>query len=161
MRLRVWRMSWWIWSKITLRWDKTSSRIELYSRWRCFSGKLTSYLALLQDVRVLYKQISGHEVDEPDAPTETSLDQILDFIRSHWEKVIERNRAETDAFLERKVIHRTKALKSYLIGNRLFYHTVLCNTQLWMCHSVAKYFCTMTTKLYNWLCSFCSFFHLT
>ncbi|ROL44558.1 Phakinin [Anabarilius grahami] len=56
----------------------------------------------LQDVRVLYKQISGREVDEPDAPTETSLDQILAFIRSHWEKVIEKNRAETDAYLECK-----------------------------------------------------------
>ncbi|XP_058612584.1 phakinin isoform X2 [Onychostoma macrolepis] len=56
----------------------------------------------IEDVRALYKQISGHEVDELDAPTETSLDQILDFIRSHWEKVIEKNRAETDAYLERK-----------------------------------------------------------
>ncbi|XP_067219426.1 phakinin isoform X2 [Chanodichthys erythropterus] len=56
----------------------------------------------MEDVRVLYKQISGREVDEPDAPTETSLDQILAFIRSHWEKVIEKNRAETDTYLECK-----------------------------------------------------------
>jgi len=51
--------------------------------------------------------MSGHEGDKPDAPTETNLDQILAFIRSHWEKVIERNRAETDGYLECKVNHRT------------------------------------------------------
>ncbi|XP_077087188.1 phakinin [Siphateles boraxobius] len=56
----------------------------------------------MEDVRVLYEQMSGREVNEPDVPTETSLDQILAFIRSHWEKVIERNRAETEAYLEGK-----------------------------------------------------------
>ncbi|XDV27484.1 hypothetical protein PO909_030999 [Leuciscus waleckii] len=56
----------------------------------------------MEDVRVLYKQMSGREVEELETPTETSLDQILDFIRSHWEKVIERNRAETDVYLESK-----------------------------------------------------------
>ncbi|XP_062337434.1 phakinin isoform X1 [Osmerus eperlanus] len=55
-----------------------------------------------EDVRVLYNQMAGREVDEPDAPIETSLDQILAYIRSHWEKVIEKNRAETDAYLENK-----------------------------------------------------------
>ncbi|XP_068427509.1 phakinin [Clinocottus analis] len=55
-----------------------------------------------QDVRVLYSQMAGLEVDEPDAPIETSLDQILAYIRSHWEKVTERNRAETDSYLECK-----------------------------------------------------------
>uniref|UniRef100_A0A672FMB1 Beaded filament structural protein 2, phakinin n=1 Tax=Salarias fasciatus TaxID=181472 RepID=A0A672FMB1_SALFA len=56
-----------------------------------------------QDVRVLYNQMAGREVDEPDAPIETSLDQILAYIRSHWEKVMERSRAETDSYLECKV----------------------------------------------------------
>ncbi|XP_075878274.1 phakinin [Nelusetta ayraudi] len=55
-----------------------------------------------QDVRVLYNQMAGREVDEPDAPIETSLDQILAYIRNHWEKVTERNRAETDNYLECK-----------------------------------------------------------
>lgn len=45
----------------------------------------------------------GREVDEPDAPIETSLNQILAYIRSHWEKVTERNRTETDSYLECKV----------------------------------------------------------
>ncbi|XP_035656562.1 phakinin-like [Oncorhynchus keta] len=55
-----------------------------------------------EDVRVLYNQMAGREVDEPDAPIETNLDQILAYIRSHWERVIEKNRAETDAYLEYK-----------------------------------------------------------
>lgn len=57
----------------------------------------------LQDVRILYSQMAGRDVDEPDAPIETSLDQILAYIRSHWEKVTEKNRAETDHYLEQKV----------------------------------------------------------
>ncbi|XP_029930003.1 phakinin [Myripristis murdjan] len=55
-----------------------------------------------EDVRVLYSQMAGRDVDEPDAPIETSLDQILAYIRNHWEKVIEKNRAETDSYLECK-----------------------------------------------------------
>lgn len=55
--------------------------------------------------------MAGREVDEPDAPIETSLDQILAYIRSHWEKVTERNRAETDSYLECKV--RTSHLHRY------------------------------------------------
>jgi len=57
----------------------------------------------MQDVRVLYNQMAGREVDELDAPIETSLDQILAYIRSHWEKVTERNRAETDSYMDCKV----------------------------------------------------------
>nr|XP_006634556.1 PREDICTED: phakinin isoform X2 [Lepisosteus oculatus] len=55
-----------------------------------------------EDVKVLYNELAGSQLDEPDAPIETSLDHILEYIRSHWEKVIERNRAETDAYLESK-----------------------------------------------------------
>ncbi|XP_004078905.1 phakinin [Oryzias latipes] len=55
-----------------------------------------------QDVRALYHQMEGREVDEPDAPIETSLDQILANIRSHWEKVTEKNRVEADNYQECK-----------------------------------------------------------
>uniref|UniRef100_A0A3P9HRR3 Beaded filament structural protein 2, phakinin n=1 Tax=Oryzias latipes TaxID=8090 RepID=A0A3P9HRR3_ORYLA len=55
-----------------------------------------------QDVRALYHQMAGREVDEPDAPIETSLDQILANIRSHWEKVTEKNRVEADNYQESK-----------------------------------------------------------
>lgn len=57
-------------------------------------------------MRQLYSQLSNHDVDEPDPPTETSLEQILTFIHSHWEKVIEKTRAETDAYLEGKVKYK-------------------------------------------------------
>lgn len=67
------------------------------------SAKLSLHVPARQDVRVLYNQMAGREVDEPDAPIETSLDQILAYIRNHWEKVTERNRAETDNYLECKV----------------------------------------------------------
>ncbi|XP_062849065.1 phakinin [Trichomycterus rosablanca] len=55
-----------------------------------------------EDVRLLYNQLAGSENDKPDAPIETSLDHILTYIRSHWEKVIEKTRAETDTYLESK-----------------------------------------------------------
>ncbi|XP_034039946.1 phakinin [Thalassophryne amazonica] len=55
-----------------------------------------------QDVQVLYSQIAGREVDETDKPTETSLDQILTYIRKHWEKVTEKNQAETDNYKDCK-----------------------------------------------------------
>ncbi|XP_037131394.1 phakinin [Syngnathus acus] len=55
-----------------------------------------------QDVRLLYSQMSGQELDQTDAPIETSLDQILAYIRNHWEKVTEKNRGETDSYQECK-----------------------------------------------------------
>ncbi|KAL0966883.1 hypothetical protein UPYG_G00301350 [Umbra pygmaea] len=55
-----------------------------------------------EDVRVLYNQMAGREVDEPNSHIETNLDQILSHIRTHWERVIEKNRTETDAYLEYK-----------------------------------------------------------
>ncbi|XP_013876911.1 phakinin isoform X2 [Austrofundulus limnaeus] len=64
-----------------------------------------------QDIRALYNQMAGREVDEPDAPIETSLDQILAYIRNHWEKVTEKNRAEADSYLECK--------EAQCVGSRL------------------------------------------
>uniref|UniRef100_A0A8C7XPV9 Beaded filament structural protein 2, phakinin n=1 Tax=Oryzias sinensis TaxID=183150 RepID=A0A8C7XPV9_9TELE len=55
-----------------------------------------------QDVRALYHQMAGREVDETDTPIETGLDQILANIRSHWEKVTEKNRVEADNYQESK-----------------------------------------------------------
>lgn len=54
-------------------------------------------------MRRLYRQLASYEVDELDLPTETSLEQILTFIHSYWEKLVEKTRAETDAYLECKV----------------------------------------------------------
>ncbi|PWA32774.1 hypothetical protein CCH79_00020364 [Gambusia affinis] len=54
------------------------------------------------DVRALYSRTAGRDVDEPDAPVETGLDRILAHIRIHWEQLTERNRADTDGYLESK-----------------------------------------------------------
>ncbi|XP_055084749.1 phakinin [Periophthalmus magnuspinnatus] len=45
-----------------------------------------------QDVRRLYT----HELDQPDC-TQTGLDQVLDHIRAHWERVCEESRVQSDA----------------------------------------------------------------
>uniref|UniRef100_A0A3B5MKC7 IF rod domain-containing protein n=1 Tax=Xiphophorus couchianus TaxID=32473 RepID=A0A3B5MKC7_9TELE len=58
-----------------------------------------------QDVRALYSRTAGRDVDEPDTPVETGLDRILAHIRTHWEQLTERNRADTDGYLESKVSH--------------------------------------------------------
>ncbi|XP_023190681.1 phakinin isoform X2 [Xiphophorus maculatus] len=55
-----------------------------------------------QDVRALYSRTAGWDVDEPDTPVETGLDRILAHIRTHWEQLTERNRADTDGYLESK-----------------------------------------------------------
>lgn len=72
-------------------------------------------------MRQIYNQLANHKDDEPDLPTETSLEQILTFIHSHWEKVIEKTRAETDAYLECKV--KQKDLKLHPQKKT---HTQLC-----------------------------------
>ncbi|TSK82147.1 Phakinin [Bagarius yarrelli] len=53
-----------------------------------------------EKVRQVYSQLI--EVDELEPPTETSLEQILTFIHSHWKKVIDKTQAETDSHLESK-----------------------------------------------------------
>ncbi|KAK1172432.1 phakinin-like isoform X1 [Acipenser oxyrinchus oxyrinchus] len=55
-----------------------------------------------EDVKVLFNQLAGSQLDEPDAPIETSLDHVLEYIRVHWEKAIKRDQTETDAYLEYK-----------------------------------------------------------
>lgn len=77
----------------------------------------------LQDVKVLYKQLMGSEVDEPEAPIKTSLDEILGDIRSHWEKAIEKNWAETDTYLQDKV-HRAQMISDS--DNSYHRLTVVC-----------------------------------
>lgn len=53
-----------------------------------------------EDVRVLYQQMAGGEMEELDAPIETNLEQILAYICFHREKIIKKKRAETDAYLK-------------------------------------------------------------
>ncbi|KAM4729022.1 phakinin isoform 2-T2 [Anableps anableps] len=83
--------------------EATMTKVELEEQMETMRAELRSLEDHHeQDVRALYNQMAGREVDEPDAPIETSLDQILAHIRSHWEKVMERNRAETDGYLDCK-----------------------------------------------------------
>uniref|UniRef100_A0A8D2LUP8 Beaded filament structural protein 2 n=1 Tax=Varanus komodoensis TaxID=61221 RepID=A0A8D2LUP8_VARKO len=55
-----------------------------------------------EDVKMLYKQLAVSPLEELDAPIGTGLDDILEKIRIHWERDIERNRAETGALLHSK-----------------------------------------------------------
>lgn len=58
---------------------------------------------LFKDVKVLYKQLAGSQLEELDVPLGSGLDDILEKIRIHWERDIEKNRAETGALLRTKV----------------------------------------------------------
>lgn len=60
-------------------------------------------LFLFKDVKVLYKQLAGSQLEELDVPLGSGLDDILEKIRIHWERDIEKNRAETGALLRTKV----------------------------------------------------------
>ncbi|KAM4705993.1 phakinin isoform 2-T2 [Rhinophrynus dorsalis] len=57
-----------------------------------------------EDVKMLYKQLAGSQLEELDAPIGTGLDDILETIRMHWEKDIEKNRSETGALLQAKSV---------------------------------------------------------
>lgn len=54
-------------------------------------------------MKVLYKQLAGSQLEELDVPLGSGLDDILEKIRIHWERDIEKNRAETGALLRTKV----------------------------------------------------------
>ncbi|XP_064202264.1 phakinin isoform X1 [Anguilla rostrata] len=83
--------------------DANLTKTELESQIDSMKAELGDLdRAYEEEVRALYKQLAGPQENEPGAPIETSLDQILGYIRSHWERAIERNRAETDAYLELK-----------------------------------------------------------
>ncbi|XP_053115024.1 phakinin [Hemicordylus capensis] len=55
-----------------------------------------------EDVKMLYKQLAVSPLEELDSPIGIGLDDILEKIRIHWEKDIERNRVETGALLHTK-----------------------------------------------------------
>ncbi|EMP31578.1 Phakinin [Chelonia mydas] len=55
-----------------------------------------------EDVKMLYNQLAGSQLEELEAPIGTGLDDILEKIRIHWEKDIEKNRVETGALLHTK-----------------------------------------------------------
>ncbi|XP_038937907.1 phakinin isoform X4 [Rattus norvegicus] len=55
-----------------------------------------------EDVKVLYKQLAGSELEQTDVPMGTGLDDVLETIRVQWERDVEKNRAEAGAVLQAK-----------------------------------------------------------
>ncbi|XP_036616389.1 phakinin [Trichosurus vulpecula] len=87
-----------------------------------------------EDVKVLYKQLAGSELEGMDAPIGTGLDDILETIRIHWEKDIEKNRAETGALLYAKqhsqVAQAARSQEEELVeALRVEFHDTACNIQ--------------------------------
>lgn len=65
-----------------------------------------------EDVKMLYKQLAGSELEQMNVPIGTGLDDILETIRIHWERDVEKNRVEAGALLQAKVRGRTSILHS-------------------------------------------------
>ncbi|ELV10422.1 phakinin [Tupaia chinensis] len=55
-----------------------------------------------EDVKVLYKQLAGSELEQMDVPIGTGLDDILETIRIQWERDVEKKRLEAGALLQAK-----------------------------------------------------------
>ncbi|NWZ21276.1 BFSP2 protein, partial [Asarcornis scutulata] len=87
-----------------------------------------------EDVKVLYKQLAGSQLEELDVPLGSGLDNILEKIRIHWERDIEKNRAETGALLRTKQqAEATAAVRSQeeelVEGLRTEFHETACKIQ--------------------------------
>uniref|UniRef100_A0A8C0B1W8 Beaded filament structural protein 2 n=1 Tax=Buteo japonicus TaxID=224669 RepID=A0A8C0B1W8_9AVES len=87
-----------------------------------------------EDVKVLYKQLAGSQVEELDVPLGSGLDDILEKIRIHWERDIEKNRAETGALLRTKQQAETTATmrtqeEELVEGLRTEFHETACKIQ--------------------------------
>ncbi|KAM9308872.1 phakinin isoform 2-T2 [Gastrophryne carolinensis] len=86
-----------------------------------------------EDVKMLYKQLAGSQLEEVDTPIGTGLDDILETIRIHWEKDIEKNRAESGALLQVKQAAALPALQSQeeevVKSLREEFHDTVCKIQ--------------------------------
>uniref|UniRef100_A0A8B9BV64 Beaded filament structural protein 2 n=1 Tax=Anser brachyrhynchus TaxID=132585 RepID=A0A8B9BV64_9AVES len=87
-----------------------------------------------EDVKVLYKQLAGSQLEELDVPLGSGLDNILEKIRIHWERDIEKHRAETGALLRTKQqAEATAAVRSQeeelVEGLRTEFHETACKIQ--------------------------------
>lgn len=61
---------------------------------------------------MLYKQLVRSELEQMGVPTGTGLEDILETIRIHWERDVEKNQAEAGALLQTKVRGSTSTLHS-------------------------------------------------
>ncbi|KAF6098668.1 beaded filament structural protein 2 [Phyllostomus discolor] len=55
-----------------------------------------------EDVKALYKQLAVSELEQVGVPMGTGLDDILETIRIHWERDVEKNRMEAGTSLQAK-----------------------------------------------------------
>ncbi|XP_059519903.1 phakinin isoform X2 [Myotis daubentonii] len=55
-----------------------------------------------EDVKVLCKQLAVSELEQVDIPLGAGLDDVLEAIRIHWERDVEKNRVEAGALLQAK-----------------------------------------------------------
>uniref|UniRef100_A0A8B9PC36 Beaded filament structural protein 2 n=1 Tax=Apteryx owenii TaxID=8824 RepID=A0A8B9PC36_APTOW len=115
--------------------DANLTKMELESQ----IESMKEELALLsknheEDVKVLYKQLAGSQLEELDVPLGSGLDDILEKIRIHWERDIEKNRAETGALLRSKqqaeptAAERTQE-EELVEGLRTEFHETACKIQ--------------------------------
>uniref|UniRef100_A0A8V5FQ62 Uncharacterized protein n=1 Tax=Melopsittacus undulatus TaxID=13146 RepID=A0A8V5FQ62_MELUD len=87
-----------------------------------------------EDVKVLYKQLAGSQLEELDVPLGSGLDDILEKIRIHWERDIEKNRVETGVLLRTKQqAEATAAMRTQeeelVEGLRTEFHETACKIQ--------------------------------
>uniref|UniRef100_A0A8D0UVN6 Phakinin n=1 Tax=Sus scrofa TaxID=9823 RepID=A0A8D0UVN6_PIG len=87
-----------------------------------------------EDVKMLYKQLAGSELEQLDVPIGTGLDDILETIRIHWERDVEKNRVEAGALLQAKqqaeVARRAQTQEEKLAAAlRVELHNTSCQVQ--------------------------------
>ncbi|XP_076986533.1 phakinin [Tamandua tetradactyla] len=87
-----------------------------------------------EDVKLLYKQLAGSELEPADAPIGAGLDDILETIRIHWERDVEKNWAEAGALLQAKqqaeVARMTQTQEEKLAAAlRVEIHNTSCQVQ--------------------------------
>ncbi|XP_006883486.1 PREDICTED: phakinin [Elephantulus edwardii] len=87
-----------------------------------------------EDVKALYKQLAGSELEQVDVPIGTGLDNILETIRICWEKDVEKNRLEARALLQAKqqvgASHKAQTQEEKLAaGLRVDLHNTSCQVQ--------------------------------
>ncbi|TKC43280.1 hypothetical protein EI555_014111 [Monodon monoceros] len=87
-----------------------------------------------EDVKMLYKQLAGSELEQLDVPIGTGLDDILETIRIHWERDVEKKWAEAGALLQAKqqteVARRAQTQEEKLAAAlRVEVHNTSCQIQ--------------------------------
>ncbi|XP_053525424.1 phakinin isoform X2 [Artibeus jamaicensis] len=78
------------WTKIDLEGQIESLKEELGFLSRSYE----------EDVKALYKQLAVSELEQVGVPMGTGLDDILQTIRTHWERDVEKNRMEAGVLLQ-------------------------------------------------------------